>query len=266
MEIIIATRGRYANNKFLSWLDKSHGQNTTLFVEPQELGHYRFNFPNTRIVNILSDNQGLTYVRNFIYEYAIAYQDYFWMPDDDITGFFKKDGNRVHKMDQDEVWDKLEKIEKIFIEKGYAHAGLEYQQFAWSATKTFILNSFCDAVVWFNMPILKKIIKSDQPYKPELKLKVDRDFCMQVLASGGTTARYTELSLSMPKEGSNAGGLKDIAYDINGLEESMVDKLIEIWGNDKVTKIIKDNGRIDAKIHWDKLKPIEQPGLYDGLF
>lgn len=267
MEIIIATKGRYRNNKFLTWLDQNFGGHTTLFVEPAELDSYKFAFPNTKIENIFWNDRGLTYVRNIIYKYTIEHNiDYFWMPDDDITGFFKKVGNRVEKIEWELVINRLMDMEKEFIKEGFAHAGLEYQQFAWSATKPYVLNSFVDAVVWFNMPILKQIIRTTQPYKYELKLKVDRDFCMQVLAAGGTTARSTELSLSMPKEGSNTGGLKEIAYDIDHLEESMVDKLIELWGTDKVTKITKDNGRIDAKIHWDRLRPIQTPGLYEGLF
>lgn len=262
---IVATKGRAGKGKILQWLNDNLPIDTILFVEPQEYELYKSYYPNIRRYYIMRENnRGLAYVRNEIYNFALQHEiKYFWMPDDDITGFFDKEGNRVKK--NNDPIQALIKAQERFIKEGFYHAGLEYQQYAWSANREFTLNSFVDAVVWFNMDLLKTILPTP-PYREELKLKVDRDFCMQVLAKGGTTARYNELSLSMPKEGSNEGGLKEIAYDIPGFEESMVDKLREIWGFNIVEKITKPSGRIDAKIHWDRLIPLKTNQIYDGLF
>lgn len=263
---IVATKGRAGKGKILGWMSDNAKDlgDIYFFVEPKEYNKYKLHYPNIQMIIIPKDDAGLAYVRNRIYEFVLHKGiEYFWMPDDDITGFYDKVGNRVKK--NDNPIPKLMEIQEEFIQNGFFHAGLEYQQYAWSANRQYTLNSFCDAVVWFNMKLLKTILPMP-PYREELKLKVDRDFCMQVLAKGGVTARYNDLSLSMPKEGSNEGGLKEIAYDLPGHEESMVDKLKELWGSNIVEKITKPSGRIDAKIHWDRLIPQPKNELYDGLF
>lgn len=268
LKFLIATKGRAGKCKLLTWLNDSEcAKETTLFVEEHELDNYYFHYPNFNFVFIRERDKGLAYVRNMIWSYAIAHDiNYFWMPDDDITGFFDRVGNRMVKA---ENWiQRLRDTQRDFIDCKFHHAGLEYQQFAWSATKPFVIGSFVDAVVWFNMPLLKQIFPAEPPYREELKLKVDRDFCMQVIAYGGQTSRSTTFALSMPKEGSNTGGLKEIAYDITDLEYNMVCLLQKLWGEHVVEHITKSDGRRDAKIHWNKIKipkPINN-NMYDGLF
>lgn len=267
MNILIATRQRAGQVKLLTWLNENHAQETTLFVEPQEVNTYKLYYPNCKIVSIGLQSQGLSFVRNFIYQYAIENNiDYYWMFDDDIKNFYYRVDKKMIK--EDDPWLLLQDCENDFRACKFHHAGLEYQQFAWSASKKHLLNTFCDNAVWFNMPLLKDLLPSRNPYRMELKVKVDRDFCMQVVAAGGTTARCTTLAFATPPDGSNSGGLKEIVYDQPGWEEKAVDQLIAIWGSECVTKFTKDSGRVDAKIHWDRLrKPkVDSNALYGGLF
>lgn len=263
MNILIATRQRAGKVKLLSWLNDWHATDTILFVEPNEIESYKLHYPSVKIINIGESDRGLSFVRNFIYQYAINHNiSFFWMFDDDIKEFYYRLEKKMIK--ETDPWPLLEGIEKDFKACKFFHAGLEYQQFAWSATQPHLLNSFCDNVVWFNMDLLKTILPVP-PYRMELKVKVDRDFCMQVIANGGTTARCTTLAFATPPDGSNSGGLKEIVYDKEGWEEEAVNQLIAIWGEHAVSKIVKANGRVDAKIHWNKLT-IKKPTLYEGLF
>lgn len=266
MKILIATRQRAGKVKLLTWLNDYHPQETTLFVEPNEVDTYKLYYQKCNIINIGLQDQGLSFVRNFIYQYAIDQSiNYFWMFDDDIKNFYYRLEQKMIKEEQ--PWSLLQDIENDFRACKFYHAGLEYQQFAWSANQKFLLNSFCDNAVWFNMPLLLQILPTP-PYRKELKVKVDRDFCMQVIANGGTTARCTTFAFATPPDGSNSGGLKEIVYDKEGWESEAVDQLIKIWGPECVTKFTKDSGRVDAKIHWNKLnkpKPIAKD-LYEGLF
>lgn len=256
MNTLIATRGRAGKVKLLTWFNESHPEGVILFVEPQEEQIYRLQYQNLKIVPIGLRDQGLSYVRNFIYQYAIGNEiDYFWMHDDDIKDFFRREGNKMIKLDT--PYPFLVEMENRFIHQGFYHAGLEYQQFAWSATAPFVLNSFCDNAVWFNMKLLKTILPTP-PYRKELKVKVDRDFCMQVIAGGGITARSTELAFATPADGSNTGGLKELVYDKPGWEEEAVDQLIKIWGVNVVTKFTKPTGRVDARINWKALNSSQQ--------
>lgn len=265
--ILIPTRGRAGASKLLSWLNDEERIQTFLFVEPEDIENYKRHYPKLPLVNIRASNQGLSFVRNFTYSWATQ-QGYrfYWMFDDDVKNFFHRSGTKMIKIEWEHCVDMLCQCENDFVEAGFFHAGMEYQQFAWSAgNKIFNRDSFCDNVVWFDMMRCLSILPTP-PYRRELKVKVDRDFCMQVIAKGGTTGRHTIFTFATPPDGSNAGGLKEIVYDKEGWEAEAVDQLISIWGEDKVSKIVKESGRVDAKIHWNKLKPIKTPDLYDGLF
>ena len=75
---------------------------------------------------------------------------------------------------------------------------------------------------------------------------------MQVIKLGQKTARTTLFAFSAPANGSNAGGLKEIFYDL-GKELICVNRMVELWGDNICVPIVKENGRNDIKIIWDKI-------------
>jgi hypothetical protein len=124
---------------------------------------------------------------------------------------------------------------------------LEYGQFAWSQTKPFVFNSFCDCCVFVDNTKIFGL-----RYRAYLEGKEDRDFAMQVVKSGNKTARTTLYAFNAPTNGSNAGGLKEIFYDA-GKELQCVERMIETWGNNICIPITKENGRQDVKIMWNEI-------------
>ena len=243
--IFIATCGRACKVNMLKYLPPS----SILFVEPRERDEYALHYPDLHLVSIGLNNQGLAYVRNFILQYAIDHKfKHYWMLDDDIKGFYTRQLG-ANKVEKALMLPTLESAEQLFLKYNLWHGSLEYQQFAWSmGDKEIILNSFCDNAVWFDVEKCK-ILSG----KYRLKLKVDRDFCMQVIDCGGTTGRSTLHAFATPPDGSNDGGLKEMCYDVPGEEERNVDELIKLWPVGVVTKFVKDTGRIDAKINWKLL-------------
>lgn len=218
-----------------------------VFVEPQELHTYKFTYPNLEIVDIMQSNQGITFVRNLIRRFA---EDYFpngsyWMLDDDISDFYCRQGNKMVKMHALEI---LYGAESLFRQENAWLGALDYQQLAWSASHTFHSNSFCDVAVWHDTALTHGM-----RYRPEAEGKEDRDFAMQVVKAGGRTIRSTLHAFAAPKNGSNAGGLSEMFYAQAGREEECVDALVKLWPG-VVTKIRKEDGRVDAKINWRDIR------------
>ena len=246
--ILVPSKGRAGKSKLLDHLNTFRPNGGVyVFVEPQEIHTYAFNYPNLEVVDIMTTNKGITHVRNLIRRFAEDYSfEKYWMMDDDVSGFYLRDGTKMIATSMDIV---LQAAEASFVAKGAALGGLDYQQLAWSATKDANENSFCDVAVWCDVAQLMGM-----RYDPVVEGKEDRDFAMQVVAAGLKTMRTTLQAFAAPKNGSNAGGLKELFYDQSGREEACVDAMLKKWGGGVITKIVKPDGRIDAKINWKAIK------------
>jgi hypothetical protein len=241
--IFVPSKNRIGNSAFLKYA-KENSLLINVVVEPNEHEKYKEAFPSFNYIVLPKNDMGITYVRNFIKSYTeqIGLAD-FWQLDDDLTGLFYREGTKLVRAGI----EVLELAKKQFTENGVALGALEYRQFAWSASKDMVENSFCDSCVYFNNNMTNEL-----RYREYLEGKEDRDFAMQVIKSGNKTGRTTLYAFSSPPNGSNAGGLKEIFYDL-GKEEVCSERMIETWGRDICVPITKDNGRKDVKIRWDKI-------------
>lgn len=217
----------------------------TLFVEPQDEAVYRqqFDSPLVEVRTIPENDRGLPFVRQFILEDRRRAEGgpWFWLLDDDIDGFFLTANKKTHRLP---VRDALTGAQEIFAgAEDVAQAGLEYQQFAWSATRDAVFNSYCDVAVCIHVGRSRMAA-----FRPETDLKCDRDFTLQLISQGFRVAKVQRFSFSAPKNGSNAGGLKD-AYATDGREMASSLKMCELWPGVCELKI-KPDGRPDVKIHW----------------
>jgi hypothetical protein len=243
LNIFIPTKARYDNCKTANLIGDY--KNLFLVVEPQEYKEYSINYPNFNILQLPENNKGIVYVRNYIKQYTESkgIKEY-WQLDDDITSFYYRSGTKLIK-DNFEV---LQKAQKQFREQDISLGSLEYRQFAWSANKPIILNSFCDSCVYVNNEKTKSI-----RYRYEIAGKEDRDFAMQVINANEKTGRTTLYAFSAPPNGSNKGGLKEIFYDIKDAELVSCKKMVELWGDDICRHIVKPDGRNDLKINWKNI-------------
>ena len=222
-----------------------------LVIEPQEEKQYREKYPNYKYLILGKDDGGLPYARNFIKMVAeIRGLKSYWLLDDDISNFYRREGTKLIKDNSVTI---LKEAKQVFKKNDIALGGIEYRQFAWSATKELITNSFCDCAVFIDVNKMKGIYCNT-----ELKLKIDRDLCIQTIRNNKKTARLTTYAFSSPPNGSNKGGLKEIAYDKKDLEKQMCLKMVEIWGEDICRHIVKKDGRNDLKIYWDNIKSKQQ--------
>lgn len=243
--LCIASKGRAGQSKTIATLIQE-GVEFNVFVEPQEKDAYECAYKKSKRlqIHVLPENdRGITYVRNFILNTARKKKwSWFWMLDDDISGAFRVENKRCIKTPLPAVLRDAEQL--ITNEPGVGLGALEYQQYAWSATSPKKFNSYCDVAVLISVEQTKFISYRDD-------CKEDRDFVLQALSTGLKSMRTSWLAVSVPKNGSNAGGLHD-AYRA-GLEQKWSQRMVELWPGVCVLNFKKD-GRPDVKIHWKVFK------------
>lgn len=213
-----------------------------LLVEPQDAEAYAAKWGDEHVEVLPEDDQGLTYSRNRVLELAReAGWPWVWQLDDDVTQLYLKgEGTKLVKTDAKTALLRAQRV--IGRVPNVGQAGLEYQQFAWRATKPCVLNSYCDVVVAINTENTRTC-----RYR-EIPLKEDRDFTLQVLSTGRRTCRVQTVSFGAPQNGSNKGGLQPV-YATDGREERSVKRMAKLWPG-VVERQVKPNGRVDCKIHW----------------
>jgi hypothetical protein len=184
------------------------------------------------------NNRGLSYSRNNIKAYAQQNGlDFYWLLDDDIKFYQTMYDGKMLKRD----YTCLTEAEEILFKYDFAQASLEYRQFAWSDPDKITENKYCHCAVLFNTRYTNEISADEN-----LQLKIDQDYTINLLSKGFKTLRICRYAISSPKNGSNAGGLKDVYPK----EEENCYKLIEKWGDKICQKIVKDDGRHDVRINW----------------
>lgn len=242
--ILIATKGRAGKSSTIAAL-LADGLAPLLFVEPQDTAAYTLAYPGTPLVTLEHDDQGIGYVRQAILEHARATGlGWYWMLDDDITALYQVVKGRNVKVSPSTA---LAGAQALFVGVAdVAQAGLEYQQFAWSARRPIAFNSYCDVAVCVNVERTRML-----RYRSEVDMKEDRDFTLQVLSMGYRTARVCAYAFSAPKNGSNAGGLYD-AYASDGREAQASLRMAELWPG-VCRPVVKPDGRHDVRINWRAL-------------
>lgn len=240
--IFIPTKGRSAQAKTPQLLPSN---SYILVIEPKDEMAYRQRFSTTSFLVLPQSDQGIGFARQFILDHARAKQlPWYWMLDDDINRFFVIRNKRCIPIDGIQALIEAQKF--ILKNPAIGQAALEYQQFAWNSTKPYRLNSYCDVCVAINVKNTSLI-----NYRPIVNMKEDRDFTLQVLASGYTSLRICAYAFSTPKNGSNQGGLSPL-YNGGGHEEWASRKMAELWPGICIFHRKKD-GRPDVKINWRRL-------------
>jgi hypothetical protein len=235
--VYVATRGR-PDSRLLRIL-RAEDIDHYAVVEPHERAAYMAAGAARRTLRVLpADDQGFGYAR--AQTLALAREDdaeWFWMLDDDITGFYACPDVKARKVTATMA---LSGAEELLETLPWGQAALEYQQYAWRAAKPYARRSYCDVCV---------AIRTDTPatFRPEAGVKLDRDFTMQVLAAGQDTVRVTAFAFAAPTMGSNAGGLQ--AEYLAGREQADAAALAALWP-EHAEVVTKPNGRVDARINW----------------
>jgi hypothetical protein len=214
------------------------GLDLTVAVEPHEAMAYARKHPFPLLM-LPASNQGLSFSCNAILTDARAKgHEWIWLIDDDVYQFNRVVNRRCVRADMRSV---------LLEAQGHATPGvgqvaLEHRQVAWCASQAARRNGYCDVCVGIHVP-------TAPAYRPGMKQ--DRDFTMQIIASGRNTVRVCNLAFSTPAMGTSKGGLAgDYASD---KDRQAAELLTARWP--WCCKVIrKPNGRIDAKIDWKNIR------------
>jgi hypothetical protein len=228
MNCFIPTKGRLNTKTYKLFIDI--GINVFHFIEPQEYELY--DVPNK--ISILENDRGISYVRNFMLQYAKK-NNFEWVIfcDDDVSSFGIYNGKTI-KQDASIWFIILEKAKKLPFEL----IGINYKQHAWHEKTNYSINKkFAEVCVLMNV---KKIKWS---YRKEFNLKEDRDFCLQTIKNGNGVLRFNHYWFSCPNVGSNYGGLQSEYKNKKDIESAK--KMCVEW-NPFVSLKIKSK-RIDMK-------------------
>ncbi len=214
----------------------------TLVVEPAEAELYRRSFPSSRLALLPESGQGIAYVRNWVKAQASGW---YWILDDDVTGFgLVKDG-KCHRASATEV---LLKAQGVIAGVPDAAAGsLSYRQFAWSAQKEAALDRSVEVVGAIHPERAKWF-----QYRKRVALKEDRDFAMQIVSSGLRTVIAARCYFETKPIAQAEGGLAE-EYRAKRDEESSLE-MARLWPG-AVTLKKNSRGRTDIAIDWRSLKP-----------
>lgn len=242
--IYVPTKGRAGTSQTIKNLIEQKIP-FTIFVEPGEVEAYTkaYGTGGFMVAILKGDNLGLVHSRNEILEHARAVgNEWIWMLDDDITSMGVVKDSKVVKTPWAEVLEKAQQAQVKF--PNLALMGLEYQQFAWSATKEYSFNSYADTCVALDVRKLKG-------FKYRTEFKHDRDMVLQLLTMGYLTLRTSMLAFGSPRNGSNKGGLYDL-YKA-GKEEAASKEMVKLWPG-VCTFNVKKDGRPDVKVNWRLFK------------
>lgn len=212
MICFIPTKGRPQTKTFK--LFEEAGIEVRHFIEPQEIDKY----PVPNKVSILENDKGISYVRNFMLDYARKNNhDWVIMCDDDVDHFgIYKNGNI--KKDAKIWYDIKEKADKLPFEI----IGINYRQLAWTEKNNYSINkNFAEVCLLMNVSKIK------WNYRPEFNLKEDRDFALQTIKKGNGILRFNKYFYNCPDVGSNTGGLQN-EYRAKKDEES-AKKMCNEW-------------------------------------
>jgi glycosyltransferase involved in cell wall biosynthesis len=199
------------------------------FVEPQEIDSY----PMPNKVSIEQNNQGISYVRNFILDWARENNhEWILMCDDDIKHFGIYNGKSV-KTDAN-IWHEiLAKAQALPFEM----VGIQYRQHAWHEKKPFSINkSFVEVCVLINAFKCK--------WRYENDIKEDRDFVLQTIAKGNGILKLNRYFYDAPVVGTNAGGLQELYA--NKKDGIAAEKFVRKWH--PYAKLVKKDDRVDIKV------------------
>lgn len=237
--IYVPTKGRAQSSKLLAMVAERLDLDVTVVVEPQEAAAYQAAFPFLSFAVLGANDRGITYSRSTILELARARgQSWLWMIDDDVGRFYRVVERKCVPADIAEVLLAAQE----HVSPNVGQLALEYQQFAWSASKPAKLNSYCDVCV---------AVRTEGAPAYRDNTKEDRDFTMQVIASGRDVVRVCNLAFGAPANGSNKGGLH--ADYAAGKEPKWAANLAAQWPWCCEVQT-KPSGRVDAKIHWKRVR------------
>lgn len=203
--VYIPSRGRYEKNLTANLLAEFKVP-FKLVVEPQDEKNYLNHFDRNNILVMHDDNQGVSYVRNWIKKYStLAGEEYHWQIDDDIRHFKRRINNKnVNSNPLDILIEAENEVTKY---SNIGAAGLSSFVFAWAAKEDIKINKQVYTVMLLNNFVPVEFTKDTIE---------DLDYSLRVLYAGWCTLFFTRIMFEALPTMSQKGGNTDMHFADNG--------------------------------------------------
>jgi len=231
--IYVPSKGRPDGQSFELLKDLPY----TTVVEPQDEKAYRATNAKNIITLPLND-QGLCYARNFVLDHAKSMgHKWFWMIDDDISSMGIVVNKRVQKQPATVV---IDAAQQIIAQPNCAIGAMQYQQFAWSATKPIKAHARCESVVAIHAERI-----GDLRYR--FRLKHDKDMVGLVHDRCMISIR-SEWTAFANKFSDNPGGLHS-DYEAR-IDENAAREVFAAWGAQRARMEPNSRDRLDVLLDY----------------
>jgi hypothetical protein len=220
-----------------------------IVIEPQDKNDYlsKFNIKNLLIID--KNDQGISYVRNWIKNYSIKNnEDYHWQIDDNIKNFKKRSNNKNENIAGPVILSNIENIVDKYTNIGIASPS--HTVFAFAAKNEIEVNKQTYSCMLINNKI------NDVEFRNNVV--EDTDYNLQVLSKGFCTLLFKKLLIEKETTMKMAGGNTEISH--SGNKRFIRSKgLCKNWPGH--FRIIEKNGvkRIAPSRIWSKFKQLPIP-------
>src|SRR5574342_371839 len=234
-------------------------------VEPQDAADdERVIGPLGRVIVMDKDDQGISYVRNFIWEHsnglgAVRH----WQLDDDIDSFMRLNRNTKIVVASGTIF----RISEMFAERfeNVGQAGFQY------ASMIPRKRGHRYPPLYMNSRVYSTTLNyNDVPYRYRTPLNEDTDMSLQFLKGGWCTINFNCFLAEMAETMKQEGGQTDLYLGDdegdNPKRIAMARKLVELHPD--VTRIHWRWGRWQHLVDYRKFKLVQlrpKPGVYESI-
>ena len=203
--IFIPSKDRVNISNIIKWFNDVSLPNIYVVVEPQDYESYKNAFTNLSILQLNQNNQGISFARQFILDYATENDmDWIWVVDDDINIIMNKidNENNITKINTHTILQSI--LDKPFKPSYKIEPNKHVNKIAQIGFNNSLwlrqYNTYhtgcqtnLNQLVALNVPLLKK---HNINYCLDLKFREDVDLTLQILDKGLLNVRYNNYGYS----------------------------------------------------------------------
>jgi len=195
--VYILSKGRHDSVMTHKTLIEHGIDNYKIFVEPQDYDAYATIHEEENLVNIEHNDLGISYVRNYIGDYARKHDhEMYWMMDDDFRNFRRQHENRNVVIETNRALAAVESVVDRYANIGIA--GIIHIAYAFAKTEHVSVNRLAAGCFLMNARL---------PFKWRADVVEDIDITLQTLESREwCTLIFNRLMFDTPPTGTKAGG------------------------------------------------------------
>jgi hypothetical protein len=246
--VFIPTKGRSDSRLTIKTFDKI-GVPYTIFVEEQEYDAYAEHVDPSRIHVLPHRDKGLTFTRNYIWDFAEGEgYERFWTFDDNIDGLYRLNRNIKTPVSDGTIMRVIEEFASRYT--NLPICGMNYFMFA--SRKTVMPPFYLNTRIYSNMLIETNAPNRDgEPFRNVTYFNDDTDLCLRVLKDGYCTVLFNAFLIMKQTTMTVKGGMTEY-YEATDNRREFAEELQR--AHPDVTTITEKWGRVHHHVDYRGFK------------